>query len=229
MATTSTSTATSSSSSVFDAINTAANTKTASTKTSEMQDRFLTLLTTQLKNQDPLNPMDNAQMTSQLAQISTVDGIERLNSTLSQLTTSNADTQTLQAAALVGHGALVSGKALELTASGALGGYELATGADVATIEVRDANGALVRTISEKDLAAGVHSFVWDGKDDSGNAMAAGSYNFGVAATQGKDTVTATSLNFGYISGVVRSSAGVLGIDVGSYGRFSLTDLKQII
>jgi flagellar basal-body rod modification protein FlgD len=57
--------------------------------TADAQDRFLKLLTTQLKNQDPLNPMDNAQMTSQLAQISTVDGIEKLNATLQKLLSSS--------------------------------------------------------------------------------------------------------------------------------------------
>ena len=67
--------------SLIDSVNGTASTKTTST-TADTQDRFLKLLTTQLKNQDPLNPMDNAQLTSQLAQISTVDGIERLNATL---------------------------------------------------------------------------------------------------------------------------------------------------
>src|SRR5664279_439991 len=75
--------------------------------TTDSQSRFLTLLTAQLKNQDPLNPMDNAQMTSQLAQISTVDGIERLNTTLQSLISDSSNSQTMQAAALVGHGVLV--------------------------------------------------------------------------------------------------------------------------
>ena len=69
---------------LLDSVNRTAG-KTARSATTEAQDRFLKLLTTQLKNQDPLNPMDNAQMTSQLAQISTVDGIEKLNATLQKL------------------------------------------------------------------------------------------------------------------------------------------------
>ena len=77
--------------------------KKTTSVTADAQDRFLKLLTTQLKNQDPLNPMDNAQMTSQLAQISTVDGIEKLNATLQKLLSSTVDTETMQAAALVGH------------------------------------------------------------------------------------------------------------------------------
>ena len=79
-------------SSIFDQIN-SANNRGTTTKAEDQQTKFLTLLTTQLKNQDPLNPMDNAQMTSQLAQISTVDGIERLNATLASMMSSTSETQ----------------------------------------------------------------------------------------------------------------------------------------
>ena len=132
-------------SSIFDQIN-SANNRGTTTKAEDQQTKFLTLLTTQLKNQDPLNPMDNAQMTSQLAQISTVDGIERLNTTLASMMSSTSETQALQAAALVGHGALVSGKNLPLTESGAIGGFDLGAGADVVKIEIKDANGNVCAT-----------------------------------------------------------------------------------
>ena len=99
---------------IYDQIN-SANNRGTTTKAEDQQTKFLTLLTTQLKNQDPLNPMDNAQMTSQLAQISTVDGIERLNTTLASMMSSTSETQALQMAALVGHGALVDGNNLPLT------------------------------------------------------------------------------------------------------------------
>ena len=75
---------------------------------SEQQDRFLKLLVTQLKNQDPLNPMDNAEMTSQMAQMSQLGGIEKLNATLESLATSLNGTQAVQAAALVGHDVMAS-------------------------------------------------------------------------------------------------------------------------
>ena len=94
--TTSTSGVSTSTQALIDAANGAA-AKTKST-TADAQDRFLKLLTTQLKNQDPLNPMDNAQMTSQLAQISTVDGIEKLNATLQKLLSSSVDGEAMQAA-----------------------------------------------------------------------------------------------------------------------------------
>lgn len=219
-----------SSSAIIDQLNAQNNRGNSTSKADDQQTRFLKLLTTQLKNQDPLNPMDNAQMTSQLAQISTVDGIERLNATLTSMMSSTNAQQALQAAALVGHGALVEGKNLPLTESGAIGGYDLASSADRVKIEIKDGNGAIVRTITVEDQDAGVQNFVWDGKDGDGKAMEAGSYTFNVTAIQGNNDVKVTALQFGYISGVVRNaSTGDLGIDVGNYGRFSLDDLKQII
>lgn len=214
-------------STIFDQLNTRTSKDTSAV--SEQQSRFLKLLTTQLQNQDPLNPMENAEMTSQLAQISTVDGIERLNETLTAMMSNSSTQQALQAAALVGHGALVAGKTLELTAAGAIGGFDLASAADSVRIEIKDANGNVVRTIVQEDVDAGVNNFVWDGKNDAGAAVAAGSYTFAVNARQGSSDVTIEALQFGYVSGVVRNSDGSLGIDVGSYGRFDFDDLKQII
>lgn len=216
------------SSSIIDQIN-AANSRNTTSTAEDQQNKFLTLLTTQLKNQDPLNPMDNAQMTSQLAQISTVDGIERLNATLTAMMGSSSTTQALQAAALVGHGALVSGKSLSLSEAGAIGGFDLATSADRVKIEIKDANGNVVNTLTLEDQNGGVQNFVWDGKNSDGTAMPVGSYTFNVTAIQGNSDVKVDALQFGYISGVVRNSSGDLGVDVGSYGRFTLDDLKQII
>src|SRR5215467_5754674 len=75
----------------------------------DLQKRFLTLLVTQIQNQDPLNPMDNAQVTTQLAQLSTVSGIGQLNTTMQSLAASFSATQTLQSAALIGHNVMVAG------------------------------------------------------------------------------------------------------------------------
>lgn len=213
---------------VYDQIN-AANNRGSTTKAEDQQTKFLTLLTTQLKNQDPLNPMDNAQMTSQLAQISTVDGIERLNTTLASMMSSTSESQVLQMAALVGHGALVDGNNLPLTESGAIGGFDLVSKADRVKIEVKDGNGNVVRTIDLEGQESGVRNFVWDGKKSDGTAAEAGNYTFAVTAVQGNSDVKVSALQFGYISGVVRNAKGEIGVDVGSYGRFTVDDLKQII
>ena len=194
----------------------------------EAEDRFLTLLTTQLKNQDPLNPMDNAQLTSQLAQISTVNGIEKLNATLQTLLSNMTDTQAMQAATMVNRGVLVPGASLALGESGGIGGFELATGVDDLTITIKDANGLVMRTLSLGAQAAGIHPFVWDGKTDAGAQAALGSYSFSIAAKRGSEATTATALAYGLVQAVTRNN-GSLSLDVGSLGAFGMADVKQII
>jgi flagellar basal-body rod modification protein FlgD len=130
---------------------TAASTLASSTSgksAAELKTDFLNLLVTQLKNQDPLNPMDNAQMTSQLAQINTVSGIEKLNTTMGTLMTSYANTQNMQAANLIGHAVLTSGNSLTLGTNGAVGGLTLDAAADAVTVTIKDKFGNIVQTES---------------------------------------------------------------------------------
>lgn len=200
---------------------------TASSKASESQNRFLKLLTAQLKNQDPLNPMDNAQMTSQMAQISTVDGIERLNATLQSLITDSSTSQTLQAASVIGKGVLVPGNGMTLEAGGAFGGIDLAADADAATVSIIDSNGLPMRTLNLGSVKAGSHVITWDGKTDGGVAAANGNYTFSVAAEQGGSKVATTALMLGLVSSITRGSSG-LNLNVGQQ-QFSMADVRQIL
>ncbi|WP_293779206.1 flagellar hook capping FlgD N-terminal domain-containing protein, partial [uncultured Oxalicibacterium sp.] len=114
--------------SVLDAMN-GTSTKTKST-IDEAQDRFLKLLVTQMQNQDPLNPMDNSQMTSQLAQLSTVTGIDKLNATLESLISNSTANNSLQAANLIGRGVLSEGNQISLAENKGIMGVEFASAAD---------------------------------------------------------------------------------------------------
>ena len=194
---------------------------------SDQQTRFLKLLTAQLQNQDPLNPLDNAQMTSQLAEISTVDGITQLNATLQTLLNGTADSQAMQAAALVGQAVLVPGSSLTLTSSGALGGVDLAGVADSVTVTIKDSTGAVVRTLNLGKSSAGLNQFTWDGQTDAGTAAAAGNYTVSVAANQGSSSVTATALSLGTVSSISRSGQNT-SVNVGSLGSFAMSDIRQI-
>jgi flagellar basal-body rod modification protein FlgD len=118
-------------------------------------DRFLKLLVTQMQNQDPLNPMDNAQVTSQMAQINTVSGIEKLNETISSMIGQFTQMQALQGAALVGRNVLVEGDDLEVTDGQATAAFELAGPADKVKVEVLSAAGRVIDTL---DLGAGTAS-----------------------------------------------------------------------
>ncbi len=200
----------------------------ASSKVSDQQNRFLTLLTTQLKNQDPLNPMDNAQVTSQLAQISTVDGISQLNQTLQKLIENSNQDQNLQAAALVGQGVLVAGHGLQLNNGQAVGGFELATAADAVKVTITDANGLPVRVMNLGAQVAGPSNFVWDGKSDSGASAANGQYTISVEASQSGKSVLATALQAGVVSSITMNN-GNARVNVNGAGSYGVGDIKQIL
>ncbi len=162
----------------------------------EAQDRFMKLLVTQLQTQDPMNPMDNAAVTSQMAQISTVQGIEKLNQSMTSLNEMYKSSQSVAAAALIGHIALASGSQMVLSSGKAVAGVDLAKNADKVTINVNNADGKTVYTEVLNDQKAGVLQFQWDGKDDSGNQLADGNYSLSVTASQGDTSVEATPLAY---------------------------------
>ena len=194
----------------------------------DMQARFLTLLTTQLKNQDPMNPMENAEVTSQLAQMSTVDGIERLNKMFQSFVDNQAESDSMQAAALVGRGVLVEGKKLSLTESGAIGGFELDAPADKVVLSVKDASGLEVKQIQLDNVEAGSQNFIWDGTANDGAQAAQGVYTIEMSATMEGEKVTGRTLEFGPVTSVIRGAAGT-DFQVGSLGIFKYNDIKQIL
>ena len=201
---------------------------TATSSTDEAQDRFLKLLVTQLKNQDPLNPMDNAQMTSQLAQMSTVTGIEKLNSTLNTLVGDIGSSQSMQAAGMIGKTVLVPGKNLTLSKSEAYAGVNLANDADQVTLKIMDSTGAVIQTQKLGAHDAGIFNIAWDGSTDAGAKAADGAYTFSVEAVQGETKVTADALQVGTVSALVRSQGEFL-LDLGSLGRVGFNDVQQIL
>lgn len=192
-----------------------------------LEDRFLTLLVTQIQNQDPLNPMENAELTSQLAQINTVKGIAGLNATMEKLLTSYSDALSMQSAALVGKNVLSAGNKLSLTEAGAIGGINLAEAADQVTVTITSAAGAKVAEQKLGEQEAGVIDFYWDGKDLDGNPVAAGDYKFTVNATQGGKTVDATALQFGTVSALVRTASG-FQLEIPGIGQVDFGSVQQI-
>lgn len=217
-------------SAVFAALNGTGKTASTTSAATAAQDRFMTLLVTQLKNQDPLSPMDNAQMTSQMAQISTVSGIDKLNATLQALTASMTPNQTVQAASMIGHGVLVAGDGVDLaTAGGAgLGGFSLPSSVDSAKVSIYDKAGALVDTIDLGAQSAGIARWQWNGTDSTGAAVPAGSYTFKVNASLAGSTVAATNLQFGIVKSVTQSPTGLL-LSVGSMQDVALSAVQQIL
>ncbi|MEW6480757.1 MAG: flagellar hook capping FlgD N-terminal domain-containing protein [Pseudomonadota bacterium] len=154
------------------------------------QDRFLKLLVAQINSQDPLNPMDNAQMTSQMAQINTVSGIQQLNETLKGMAGQFSSLQTMQGASLIGRDALVEGDSLSFNGSVGRGALDLPSDAKQVFVDIVGKNGELIDTIDMGARGAGTHAFEWD----AGSVDVSKVGKFKVRATSGGDEVTATPL-----------------------------------
>ena len=200
---------------------------TSSDTSSDVANRFLTLLVTQLQNQDPLNPLDNAQVTSQLAQLSTVNGINRLNDTLSGLVASFGANQYLQAANLVGHDVLVPGNAMKLEGGKAAGGFTLASAAEKVVVTITDAAGTRIRQLDLGARSDGAQSFAWDGKSDAGVAVKDGNYAITATATIGGKAVALDPLMAGKVTGIVPGANGTQ-VQVAGLGLIDLSSVKQI-
>lgn len=208
---------------------TASTTSTAADKAKKMQDDFLKLLVTQMQNQDPMNPLDNAQVTSQMAQLSTVTGINQLNDTVNSLSGSLLASQSLQAANLVGHSVMVPGNVLQLGNGAAYGGVDLPQAADKVVVTVKDAAGNVVHSADiGPQSAAGTVPFQWDGTTDSGAKAADGSYTFTVAATQGGNAIAATALSVAQVASVSLGAQGAM-LNVVGMGPVALSQVKQIL
>ena len=201
----------------------------AASSSSDQEQRFLKLLVTQLNNQDPLNPLDNAELTSQLAQMSTVSGIEKLNSTLQSLVDQSGSSQTLQAASLIGRTVLTPGSSLNLKDNAATSfGLYMQGAADTVKVTVTDAAGNTVRTIDAGALPQGTKTLSWDGKSDTGVAMGNGSYKISVVAASGGKSVAANTLTYAQVASVAQTAGGVT-LNLGAAGTAALGDVKQFL
>lgn len=150
------------------------------------QEDFLTLMITQFKNQDPFKPMDNGDFLGQLAQFGTVNGIDQLNSSFSDLRSSIQSEQVLQAANLVGRNVLAQTESGYLAEGGTLSGsVVLDSSASSVQVEISDAGGQLIRRIDLGSQAPGLAEFTWDGRDDSQEPVLPGHYTITARATRG--------------------------------------------
>lgn len=202
-------------------------TKNKTSSVDEAQDRFMTLLITQMKNQDPLNPMDNAQVTSQMAQLSTVTGINKLNNTLDSLISNVQTGQSYQASSMIGHNVLVSGNDVSTTGTGGYFGVDLPSGADKLSITIKDSAGTAVRTVTLGAQKAGTLPLNWDGLTDKGVAAATGSYQFEVTATTAGKSVDATGLSYSQVLSISNSTSGIK-LNLSNLATVSTSDVKEI-
>ncbi|TBO32710.1 flagellar hook assembly protein FlgD [Aquabacterium lacunae] len=198
--------------------------KDKTTEMNEASDRFLKLLVTQMQNQDPMNPMDNAQVTSQMAQINTVTGIEKLNTTLGTMSSNFTQLQMLQGVSMVGHQVQVEGNRLFVDSDGvASGGFNLNASAGNVQVDITNGAGKVLGTLNEGALAAGEHGFVWNppaGTDTS-------NLSFKVRATTGNTAVGSTPLMTDVVD-AVRTGSGGLNLQLRYSGDTAYSSIKAV-
>jgi flagellar basal-body rod modification protein FlgD len=203
---------------------TAASNTAAASDTTASQDRFLKLLVAQLNNQDPMNPMDNAQMTSQMAQINTVTGIQQVNETLKSMATQFASLQVLQGSSMVGRDILVESNTLTRNAGVASGAVDLAGKADAVKIEILSPGGQILDTINLGALDAGRHSFDWD----SSNYQGTGEASFKVTATLAGNAIDTTALARDKVVSV-GSENGAMTVQLKGHNTVAYSNIKAIL
>ncbi|PXZ02585.1 flagellar hook assembly protein FlgD [Gilliamella apicola] len=210
----------------------------------ELQDNFLTLLIAQMKNQDPTNPMDNSQLTSQLAQINTLAGIERLNTTLNVVSGQIDDSMSVNASNMIGKGVMVPGNKILVASSNSDGedsesqketiitpsGFELLSNADSVIITIRDQNGKVVNEIDLGPVSAGVCTFTWTGKLNDETQAPDGSYTFSVDASSDGKKISSTPLSYSFVYGIIKSKVNnQILLDLGILGSISIDEVRQIL
>lgn len=191
----------------ISAISTLTDNGTASSATKSKsldKDAFLKLLTTQLQNQDPLNPTDSTEFTAQLAQFSSLEQLSNVNATLNTLKLYEASINNAQAVGFIGKDIIANGNSIEKKGGQPVScDYELPAAAKSVVVTIYDATGNFVRDYQKTALAAGKQSLTWDGRDRNGNTVADGAYTFEVQALDPKGAkLNVTTFSKGTVTGV---------------------------
>jgi flagellar basal-body rod modification protein FlgD len=197
------------------------------------KDEFLNLLVTQLRYQDPMEPMKDTDFVAQLAQFSSLEQLSSINTSLDNSSQLNyVLSQTIantMATTLIGKEVIAAGNGIAHT-SGHNDNLNFNLGGEAAKVDVKiyDDKGTLVRTISKDNLGQGMNSVTWDGKNDSGADVSAGNYTYSVSATnQAGETVTAETRRIGIVESV-RYEDGQ-GYLIVNGQKISMSDIIEVV
>jgi flagellar basal-body rod modification protein FlgD len=205
-----------------------------SKKTELDQEDFLKLMITQLKNQDPMKPLDPSQYVGQLAQFSSVAGLKEINTAIAGLTDSLRGNRVLDGANMIGRTVVAEGSQVYLGAPGAdrpgiAGAVTVPAGTTSLQLIVKDSSGATIKTAA-LDHASGLHGFTWDGTNDAGTAVAAGSYKVELLANvAGQTESLKTSIAAGVSSVALDPTTGSLLLDTDILGEIPMSDVERVL
>lgn len=199
-------------------------------KTELGQSDFLNLMIAQLENQDPSNPVENEDFVAQMAQFSTLTGMQELNSSFATLSQTLLQGQTLEAASLVGKDVLVPASTAELSQGQSVSGaVDIASSASQVKVDIYSASGELVRTLELGSLSAGLHEFEWNGLLADGSAAPAGRYEFRTSSQMnGSITALSTMLDGQVRSVSMDSVTNDLMLNIQGMGSVSFSSVKRV-
>lgn len=194
------------------------------------KDQFLQLLVAQMNNQNPLDPQTNSEFVAQLAQFSTVEGLDNLNTSVDSILSSTQSSQALQASSLVGRKVIVTTNKAVVDTSETMKGSVNLTGASTNVyVNVLDSKGNAVNRINLGAQSAGQVSFMWDGKDSSGNVAPNGTYTFQAeAAVDGKTVAMSTNLPANVDSVTLGLNGAEMTLNLAGLGSVALSKVKVI-
>ena len=194
------------------------------------QAEFLELMTTQLKFQDPMKPMENGDFLAQMAQFGTVSGINELNTSFSSMSTALQSNQALQASTMVGRNVLIPGNQSRLSEDGKLNSaVDLESSAQV-IVNIKDANGQLIHRMDMGVQQAGLHTIEWNGLNDEGQPASPGMYTVSAEVRQGQNVSEGSMLTTVQVESVTLGKAGQdLTLTVSDLGDISMSQVRKIM
>jgi flagellar basal-body rod modification protein FlgD len=206
----------------------AATAKTTQSSATSEKDMFLNLLVKQLKYQDPLNPVENTEFASQLAQFSSLEALTNMKSSIDLMSTVQNSMNSMQAISFIGKKVNASGNTINYASGSKTDmSYILGSNASDVVIKINNSSGTTVRTVDLKNVQKGSNFYTWDGKADDGSTLGSGTYTFQISATDySGNLVTTTAGTYGTVTGV-RYDSGNLYLEVGDK-EVSLSDVKNI-
>jgi flagellar basal-body rod modification protein FlgD len=180
------------------------------------QTQFLNLLMAQLKNQDPLSPMDNTAFTGEMAQFSSLEQLTNINTNLSGLSQVTSSVNSSQAIGMIGKTIEAAGNTITMSSGVATPiAFNLPSATSVTDISITNSSGNVVATLKPGALSTGDQTIKWDGKDSNGTVLPDGAYTYSVNATAGNQAVLATTYTTGMVSSV-SVQGGNISLNVGN-------------
>jgi flagellar basal-body rod modification protein FlgD len=193
-------------------------------------DEFLTLMTAQLKNQDPMKPLEGTEFISQLATFGTVSGVQEMQTSLETLAASLRSTQTLNGATMVGRDILAAADSITHTQGGSVSGeIDVPAGASSVQVRITDSSGQVVRELTLPNTA-GLQSFTWDGLRDNGTPAASDTYDIEAIASIGSASESLGLLLAGRVSSVSIDAAGTgLTLNTSALGSVAMANVRRVM